>query len=308
MAEPTASGGPDEGRITIRPLVTLDEMRPAVELQRVYWGNDLESVVPAHMLFSLAQHGGHVLAAFADQQLVGILIGYLGTDGDPDRPALTNLQIISKRMVVLPGFRGGGVGYRLKLAQRQLAIRAGVRLVTWTFDPLLALNAHLNLHKLAAICPAYLVNYYGTNKDGGLAALGSSDRLVVEWWVTHRRVDVRLSGARGDLRLPQYLEAATPILNATTPTADGFPVPPETTRAAGGTLALLEIPIDFPALRAAHPTLAIRWRETTRAVFQTMLGRGCVATDFLRAAHEGRDRAFYVLSCTGPQFESFRMN
>lgn len=308
MTESTASGGTDEGRITIRPLVTLDDMRPAVELQRVYWGSDLESVVPAHMLFSLAQHGGHVLAAFAADQLVGILIGFLGTDGDPDRPALANLQMISKRMVVLPAFRGGGVGYRLKLAQRQLAIRAGVRLVTWTFDPLLALNAHLNLHKLAAVCPAYLVNYYGTSEAGGLAALGSSDRLAVEWWVTHRRVDVRLSGARGDLRLPQYLEAETPILNATALTADGFPVPPDSALPAGGTLALLEIPTDYPALKAADPALAIHWRETTRAVFQTMLGRGYVVTDFLRAHHEGRDRAFYVLSYTGPQFESFRMN
>lgn len=297
-----------ESAVRIDALMTLDDMRPAVDLQRVYWGEDTESVVPAHMLFSLAQHGGHVLAAHDGNRLVGILIGFLGTDGDPDRPALANLQMVSKRMVVLPGYRNGGVGYRLKLAQRQMAIRAGVRLITWTFDPLLALNAHLNVRKLGAICTAFLPDYYGTSGAGGLATLGSSDRLAVEWWVTNRRVEVRLSGERGDLRLPQYLEAETPILNPTTAGSDGWPQPAERVLPAGGSLALLEIPLDYPALAAADPALAGRWRQGVRAIMLGMFSRGYVITDFLRAHHEDRERAFYLLSYNGPQFESFNMN
>lgn len=298
----------DTSTITIRALSSLDEMRPAVELQRVYWGTDLESVVPAHMLFSLAQHGGHVLAAFDQEVMVGLLIGFLGTDGDPGRPALANLQLVSKRMVVLPQYRGGGVGYRLKLEQRQRAIQAGVRLVTWTFDPLMSLNAHLNIRKLGAIASHYKVDYYGTADVGGLATLGSSDRLAAEWWVTNRRVEERLYGTRTAVRLPQYLEAETPILNPTTVGADGWPEPGESASTIGGSLLLIEIPVDYAAIVSADPDLARRWRTHSRELFQRIFARGYAATDFVHAHHEGRDRAFYVFSYGGPQFETFQMN
>ncbi len=65
---------------SIRILQKLEEMHEAVELQKTYWGMDLESVVPAHMLFSLATSGGHVLAAFDGDKMVAVLIGFLGTD------------------------------------------------------------------------------------------------------------------------------------------------------------------------------------------------------------------------------------
>lgn len=295
--------------IEIRALRALDEMRAAVELQRVYWGNDLESVIPAHMLFSLANHGGHVLAAFDGDKMVGVLVGFLGTNmEDTRRPAMANLHLVSKRMVVLPEYRGQGVGYKLKLAQRDQAIMQGVRLVTWTFDPLLALNAHLNIRKLGAICTQYLQDYYGVSGEGGLAQLGSSDRLLVEWWVTNRRVEERLHGKRGDLSLAQYLQANTPIVNPTQITSDGAVFPAETFIQPAGSLALVEIPLNFPAIVTSNESLAMRWRLQTREVFQSMFRHGFVVTDFVRAPYEGRDRALYVMSYNGPQFESFVMN
>ncbi len=137
---------------------------------------------------------------------------------EPRRPAMANLQFVSKRMVVLPEYRGQGIGYRLKLAQRELAIAEGVRLVVWTFDPLLSLNAHLNIRKLGALCSAYSENYYGTSEEGGLTTFGMSDRLMVEWWVTNRRVEERIFGSRSDLTLSHYLEAETAISES----FDGF--------------------------------------------------------------------------------------
>jgi predicted GNAT superfamily acetyltransferase len=77
------------------------------------------------------------------------------------------LQLFSKRMVVLPEYRGQGIGYRLKLAQRDFAIEQGIRLVVWTFDPMLAPNAHLNIRKLGVVCHTYYENYYGTSSEGG---------------------------------------------------------------------------------------------------------------------------------------------
>ena len=139
--------------IRIRPLRALDEMAAAVDLQQVYWGSDSGSVIPAHMLFSLAAHGGHVLAALDGDKQVGVLVGLLGADTDAmrDDPAISHLYIYSKRMVVLPDYRGRGLGTQLKLAQRDFALSQGIERVVWTFDPLLAPNAHLNLRKLGGI-------------------------------------------------------------------------------------------------------------------------------------------------------------
>ncbi len=295
--------------IDLRPLRSLDELRPVVELQKVYWGDDLESVIPAHMLFSIANHGGHVLTAFDGDRPVGVLVGFLGTNmQEPRRPAMANLQFVSKRMVVLPEYRGQGIGYRLKLAQRDLAITEGVRLVVWTFDPLLAINAHLNIRKLGAMCSAYSENYYGTSSEGGLATFGMSDRLMVEWWVTNRRVEERIFGSRSALTLNHYLEAETAILNASMMSADGLLLPAEKTLAPSGSLVLLEIPAQYRVIEASNEQLAVAWRLHVRKVFQQMFARGYIVTDFLTEQHEGRERSFYLLGYDGPQFESFSMN
>lgn len=295
--------------IDIRPLRALDEMRAAVELQKTYWGDNLESVIPAHMLFSLANHGGHVLAAFDGDDMAGVLVGFLGTsEENSKRPAMANLQIVSKRMVVLPQYRNAGLGYRLKLAQRDMAITQGVRLVTWTFDPLMALNAHLNIRKLGATVPTYLQDYYGVQDEGGLVTLGSSDRLLAEWWVTNRRVEERIYGNRSDLGIEQYLGADTTILNPTTATSDGALLPAESVSVPTSSLALVEIPTDYGRMVRENPDLARRWRLHIRAVLQQQLGAGFVITDFVRTALEDRNRAFYVLSYDGPQFASLRSN
>lgn len=295
--------------ITVKPLRALADMRQIVDLQRTFWGDDSESVIPAHMLFSLANHGGHVLTAFDEDRAVGVLVGFLGTNmEDPRRPAMANLQIVSKRMVVLPDYRGGGVGYRLKLAQRDMAITQGVRLVVWTFDPLMALNAHLNIRKLGAMCPQYLPDYYGTGEAGGLATLGSSDRLAVEWWVTSRRVEERIYGKRGFLTLPQYLEGNAVILNPTRLTDDGVALPADRAVEPTGSLALVEIPPHFPAIVRDNPALARAWRAHTREVLRRLFAEGFMITDFVRDTYQGRERAFYLMSYNGPQFETFSVN
>jgi predicted GNAT superfamily acetyltransferase len=290
--------------IHVKHLKTMKDMYGAVEVQKTFWGDDVESVIPAHMLFSIAHYGGHVLAAIHSTRIVGVLIGFLGTNAEETtRPAMANLQMVSKRMVVLPEYRGQGIGYRLKLSQREVTIHQGVRLVTWTFDPLLALNAHLNIRKLGAISHLYLEDYYGTSDSGGLTTLGSSDRLQAEWWVTNRRVEERLNGKRGDLSLQQYLDANTPIANATTADIHGIPWPAEDSTIPSGSLILLEIPADYTAMVKNDTVLARAWRMHTRDLFKRFLSLGYVVTDFIRTPYEGRDRAFYLLTWSGPQSE-----
>jgi predicted GNAT superfamily acetyltransferase len=287
--------------VSIRALRALDDMSPAVELQKLHWGEGEEAIVPAHMLFSLANYGGHVLAAFEgdgpNARMIGVLIDFLGTNmNEPERPAMANLQVVSKRMVIHPDYRSKGLGYRLKLAQRDAVIQQGIRLVTWTFDPLLAMNAYLNIRKLGAICHEYLRDYYGTNADNGLSTLGSSDRLAVEWWVTGRRVAEKLKGERGDIALAGYISSNATRLNSTTLDADQIACPILYTKVPQSRLALLEVPLDYRRIVEQKPAVANEWRVHTRSLFVDLFRNGFAVTDFVREKYEERDRAFYLLS------------
>lgn len=281
--------------IEIRTLRSLGEMRDAVDLQTVFWGDDLESVVPAHMLYSLAQHGGHVLAAFLGQRMVGVLIGFLGTGLDELYcPAPSNVQIVSKRMVVLPEFRSQGIGYRLKLAQRALALQQHIPLITWTFDPLQTANANLNIHKLGGVCRRYLENFYGVEPDGNLTLLGSSDRLLVEWWVGRDAVERRLSQPTDASSLLKAEEA--PVVNPAQVKEDGSLVSIEDWNDKPTARAVrIEVPSQYNKLVESAPELATAWRVHSRAVFQRCFQLGYAVVDFTQVAIQGSPRNYYVL-------------
>lgn len=287
--------------LEIKLLLTLGEMRAAVELQKTFWGDDSESLVPTHMLFSIAKYGGHVLGAYDQNRLVGLLIGFLGATPQPGTIiTAADLQFASKRMVVLPEYRSHGIGSRLKLAQRDLALAQGIRLVTWTFDPLMALNAHLNIRKLGCLCRVYYPDHYGTEETGGLTLLGSSDRLLAEWWVGHQRVQERAGGNAPVLCLEDYLGQGGHLFDAANWDEAGFPGLPAKQLDArllrDPATILLEIPTDFKAVVHADPGLAHAWRDYTRDVLQALFAAGYGVVDFIHQDYEGRTRAFYVLS------------
>ncbi len=281
--------------IRIQRLLRAHQLDEVVELQKTYWGHDAGNLVPRHMLYSLALHGGHVLGAYIHGRLVGFVMGFIGTDIDMDdraaRPAMANLLIMSKRMVVLQGYRGRSIGYRLKLAQRDIALKQAIRLITWTFDPLLAANAHLNIRKLGAVAQRYAANYFGLAEGDKLR----SDRLVVEWWVTQRRAETRARGAGSHLHLKHYLDARAPIVNRAIDAGEWLK-PRAMTAVPGSTFALVEIPGDFVRLEASERALADDWRGHIREVFTQIFAAGYIITDFVSGVFEGRRRSFYLLS------------
>ncbi len=173
----------------------------------------------------------------------------------------------------------------------------GWTLITWTYDPLLARNAQLNIAKLGAVCATYLPNLYGSMRDGLNAGL-PSDRFQVDWWIATRRVADRLSRAPvAGNRLADLSAAGAAWLNL--PSADGMPQPPDplSPEVEPGTTVLVEIPADFLALKAADPALALRWRTGTRAAFQALFRQGYAVTDFLREPGPP-PRTVYVLTQT----------
>jgi len=282
--------------ITLRPLETPTDFHAAEALQREVWSWSEIEITPLHVLATAARSGGLVLGAFDGERLVAFLFGFLGTDeADPGRPALARLKHCSHQLGVLPDYQNQGIGYRLKLAQRDFVLKQGVRLVTWTYDPLESRNARLNIAKLGAVCRLYRREPYGVMADA-LNVGVSADRFQVDWWVTSARVKERLFGQRGALLLESFTSAGATILNPTTATPEGLARPSHKPPALAGMVALLEIPPDFQTLKSQDLGLARGWRQHTRELFEAAFAAGYLITDFFHEPFEGRWRSFYALS------------
>ncbi|MEL7234482.1 MAG: GNAT family N-acetyltransferase [Chloroflexota bacterium] len=238
-----------------------------------------------------------MLAATDGDTPIAVLIGFIGTDmTHSDRPARDNLLIYSKRMVVHPDYRHLGLGTRLKFAQREHALKQGINRICWTFDPLLSRNAYLNLRKLGAASSSFRENYYGTDNSGGLAPLGYSDRLYIDWWLDDEQVVEIAAGAHTYKTVDDHVAAGTVVLNPTTETPDGLVHPAESLAdVASDTPLLVEIPRDFVTIQENHPDLARAWHEHNRTTLGERIAAGYTVIDFVPADYEGRARSFFVL-------------
>jgi predicted GNAT superfamily acetyltransferase len=274
--------------IYIKRLEQLNQMHIAVELQKIYWGVSSESLVHARTLLTVVNTGGHVLVALDGERAVGILIGFLATTAKVYEKVIeNNLALFSKRMVVLPEYRGHGIGAQLKWSQRDIAIQQGIQRIIWTYDPLLAANAYLNIHKLGCVTTTYLENPYGTDDSIGLVVLGSSDRLQVEWLVDAPHVTELANGRTGNMG--RYVDSNGIISNSPSETNYGeLDVVEES-----GRYQLLSIPHDFVTLTKTQPDSAKMWRELTRTKFQSLFNLGYIVIDFIRGENE---IVYYVLA------------
>ena len=148
----------------IRPVSEHAEYLATERLQSEVWNLPDVEIVPLHVLVTAAKNGGLLLGAFDGDRLAGFVFGFPGLTADG------RLKHCSHMAGVHPDYRDQNLGYRLKLAQREVVLSQGIDLITWTFDPLEARNAWLNFHKLGAVCNTYLRNVYGDMRDGLNAA------------------------------------------------------------------------------------------------------------------------------------------
>ena len=157
----------------------------------------------------------------------------------------------SDMLAVLPGYQERGIGGRLKWAQREDALRAGVSLITWTYDPLQARNANLNLHRLGATAMEFLENFYGVTSSSLHHRL-PTDRLLVYWNLRSPRVVALAEKREANLRMPA---PDLPRINEVKWQA-GWPVSSEPVLDLDAPELLLEIPPDWNVLAAAAPRVA----------------------------------------------------
>lgn len=226
--------------LVFRDLSGMAEFRAAEDLQREVWGAG-DQPDPADLMMVIQAEGGLVGGAFLEGRLMGYVFGF-----PTSAPGIQH----SHRLAVRREARGLGLGVRLKLYQRDWCLAHGISHVRWTYDPLRATNAALNIHRLGTRSATYLVDYYGEME--GINRGIASDRLLVDWDLASAEVAAR---------------------------AEGREVP-----AGQGSLLAVTLPEDLDALLRDDPAAAAALRLDLRHALQASMADGNRIIGYDRAA------------------------
>jgi predicted GNAT superfamily acetyltransferase len=255
--------------ITVRPLQTVDEAKAAAELLDRVW--EERRVIGIPLLWAMASHGGQVMGAFRGDEIVGTQVGVVGlTDGKP--------TLHSHITGVLPDVQHHGVGFQLKLAQRDWCLERGIGRVTWTFDPMVARNAYFNLVKLGAVAERFHRNYYGEMEDAFNRG-DRSDRLEVVWELDSGRVREALG-----LKEKKEEQSREPGKFTFWPlmVADLKGLPETRGLNVSEKQVGIMVPEQYHALRAENPERAHAWRDAVGDALEEAFGAGYRAASFIR--------------------------
>ncbi|MDN3496962.1 hypothetical protein QL996_13555 [Planococcus sp. APC 4015] len=215
----------------IRPLDSIGDVFTASAVLAEVWGGD-KSGMPPNLLQALAHSGNYAVGLWDDGRMVGASVAFFAA------PAARSMH--SHITGVLPGRQSKGLGRLLKQHQREWAFARDVGHITWTFDPLVARNAHFNLRTLGTRATEYLVDHYGP-MDDGVNRGDESDRIMVSWALA----------------------------------APGVPTPSD-----DQVVATVAVPHDIEGLRRTAPADAAGWRVRVRDALLGHLADGLVIGGF----------------------------
>ena len=216
--------------ISIRPLTSLPDQDLGRMIFDKTWAMDAGTEITPNLLQAMIHSGAYLSGAFIDGNCVGAAFAFPATTG--------GLHLHSHMTAVLDSFRDKGIGHALKVDQYKWAKQNNYKEITWTFDPLVARNAKLNVLKLGVDISAYYPNFYGDMPDE-LNAGDESDRVMASLKVV------------GDVPTPRAA-ISTPDKSA----------------------VLIAIPDDIVAIRGKDLAENLRWRRSVRDEFVSALARG----------------------------------
>ena len=216
--------------VRIRSLGNLKSQKDARNIFDKTWAMDSGTEITTNLLQAMVHSGAYLSGAYVDNKCVGAAFAF---------PATTaGLHLHSHMTAVLDGYRDQGIGYALKIDQWHWAKNNNYREITWTFDPLVARNAKLNLVKLGVEISAYYPNFYGDMPDV-LNAGDESDRVMASWKVVGEQ----------------------PIAKSVITNPDKSD-------------ALIKIPEDIVAIRSEDISKNLKWRHKVRDEFMRAFEKG----------------------------------
>jgi len=217
-------------QIQVRRLETLTDQTLGRQIFDQTWAMDSGTEITPNLLQAMVHSGAYLSGAFIDEKCVGAAFAF---------PATTEgLHLHSHMTAVLVKYRDKGIGYSLKIDQWNWAKKNNYKEITWTFDPLVARNAKLNLIKLGIDISAYYPNFYGDMPDA-LNAGDESDRVMASWKVA------------GD----------QPVAKSVITNPDKADT-------------LIKIPEDIVAIRSEDISENLKWRHKVREEFMRAFEKG----------------------------------
>lgn len=273
-------------KLEFRLLKTHQEYLDAEQLQRTVWGFPDREIIPLNELIVAQKNGGHVFGAFDRGRMVAFCFGI---PGFKDK----KIYHYSRMLGVLPEYQDKGLGWLMKLYQRDLVLKQGLDLIRWTFDPLQSRNAFFNIEKLGAILRDYVVNIYGDISGSTFNAGLETDRFVPEWPVKSKRVRAHIEGKVPPVPIEQAMGLPSG-LSARINSA-GLLEPDAVRVSLKGKRVYAEIPSDLDAIKGRELALAQRWRFETRKFFTAAFEHGFVVTRYSSGLVGGFRRSVYIL-------------
>ena len=225
-----------KSQIQVRRLETLTDQTLGRQIFDETWAMDSGTEITPNLLQAMVHSGAYFSGAFIGGKCVGAAFAF---------PATTEgLHLHSHMTAVLDDYRDQGIGYSLKIDQWHWAKKNNYAKITWTFDPLVARNAKLNLIKLGVDISAYYPNFYGDMPDV-LNAGDESDRVMASWKVISDQ-----------------------------PVAKSVITNPEKSD------TLIKIPEDIVAIRSEDISESLKWRRKVREEFMRAFEKGSKVVGF----------------------------
>lgn len=280
-------------RFIIREAQSENEFHTVEEIQKEVWGFSDLDVVPMATLVATQWAGGMLLCAFEGKQMIGFAYGFPGYEHN-------RASIHSHMLAVKAEWRNLQIGFYLKLAQRERALEQGISEITWTFDPLQSLNAHLNFTKLGVTSRRYIVNFYGEATSSPLHQGFGTDRLWVSWLLESDRVkrlaEFKDRSLQSNTLLPASINRLAEEGAILLRSVNGRPELADLDTRLNSNQHLIEIPHNITALKQADPEAGIAWRKATRAAFLAAIDAGYLIKDFLKINADKSARWYYLLT------------
>ena len=280
-----------DGRsFSIRDVERDAEFHATEDIQKEAWGFSDLDIVPAATLMATTHAGVIVLGAFERESMIGFAYGFAAYEEG-------RASIHSHMLAVRPDYRNFQAGFYLKLAQRERVLEKGLDEISWTYDPLQSLNAHLNFAKLGVVSQRYIVNFYGEATSSPLHQGFGTDRLWVRWLLNSKRA-ARLAArdTGGPAVEVVWQPDSSEVLNSAIVLREGDSPRLQAFSKLSSDRCTIEIPHDINSLKERVPQAGVAWREATRKAFLAAIDAGFEVTNFLRIVSTPLPRWFYVLT------------
>lgn len=244
----------------IQTVIDPDKMKEMIPIIKSAWGMNTMDQLVKDMIAAMRFHGGLALIAIEDGNTVGMHFSFTGRRKG-------KVYLYSHMTGVLNDRKYSGIGFELKMRQKEWAIENGFDLIAWTYDPLMSLNANFNIHKIGAFARNYQKNFYGEMEDSINYGI-PSDRFVAEWWVLDEK---------NEHKKPSI--AVDPMNETSGVRVDELP-----------DIISFKIPEDFLFMKKNDKNSALKIRLSTRSIFEKLFSAGFTVIDFQR------DSSSYIMS------------